>query len=376
MAVGISVNKTYHRFDTVLPPQFTITGTAATPSNRLIADIQLYKDFSAAESPFLWSPLNRTNDMPFTIRQMNKSTLTLTNINRDAGIVYTNRLYKQAGNGDGFDGGVFANVVSGTVGIEIKPINSNSGTYAVSLQSGVVTQDFQGPNIEHCLILGGSNVGSISEYGVVMDPQFAYADGDRFYLEHRNGIVRYWQIKSDTNVILLRTTRSKLEYPIKPCVLLYHETCNALVTLFLGDEASINLKVIGVLNWDLQDLQNSQTLEPTAEHTVTKDKQEEFTYFSKSKSLVTQTLSLEWRNEALYQEFRDFFQWHGVSREFIFIDKARSRLLLNPIFGLAANEMLAKFTGAWSDNPIGAFLYGMKVDLRQTVDSSGIPPIA
>lgn len=373
MAVTIVASKPTHRHDIAGGIDFTIGGYVAATQYRFIASDQLYDDVATGTSPVNQEFLNRTELFDAVIRRMNISTAALTSI-VDGAISGTNRYSKTGGTGDGWHGAQFATAASGVVGVELKPIGVTSlSTYGVYLQSSASPNlGFLDATVEHALVFGQNGVGQIYEGGV-SKMRFEWRQDDRGYIELRDGIIRYWQIRSDTDVRLLRATRTTMAYPVQPTFLLYHEAGTADVVLFLGEEASTSIQIYGVLNWDLQDLQNPQQIEPLGERSIDKGKGEEVTYFTDEKNLITLSLNLEWRLEELYQEFREFFQYHDNFKEFIFIDKARDKLLLQPIPSLADNEMFAKFTGSWKDNPLGADLFGASVDLKQIVDPPTVP---
>lgn len=374
MAIAVTTSKAVHRGDNVTVPVLTVTGASASPANRLIANKQSYTSFSSGDSPISFTPLNRTELLNTVVRKLVKSTSTLTSIVLDAGIAYTNRASKAALTGDGWHGAVFANAASSPVGIELKPTGATSlSTYAISLQNdGTPSFNFLGVDVPYALVFGQNGAGSIWE-GAVVKLQFPWLAGDTGYIELRSGIVRYWLIRAGVPR-LLRTVRTTLAYPVAPVFTLYHQAGTADVTLFLGDEASVAIQVYGIMDWNLQDLQNPQTLESLGERTVTKDKKEDFTYYTDETNLVALSLSLAWRFKAEYQAFREFVQYHDRVYPFIFVDKAREKLMLDyPSFGCAANEMFAKFTSDFKDNPIGADLYGASVDLRQLIDPPQLP---
>lgn len=374
MPLTIVPSKPVHRFDTAGGVNFTIGGYASDTLYRLVANDQLYLNVDSGDSPVNVEFLNRTELLDVAIREMDISTATLTSIIRDAGVPETNRYSKSGGTGDGWHGAQFTTVASGTCGIELTPTGATSlSTYAAYLQSSSSPSlSFLDATVEYALVFGQNGIGQIYESGV-SKVRFEWQEDDRGYIELRDGVIRYWQIRSDTDVRLLRTTRCSIAYPIQPTFLLYHETGTADAVLFLDESKSTSVQVYGVLNSFFQDLQNAQQLESTSERVRNKGRQEEFTYFTDEKNLISLNISLEWRHEEEYQEFREFFQYHDVSREFIFVDKARPKLMLQPSPSLADNEMFARFGSEWRDSPIGASLYGAAVEIRQIVNPPTIP---
>lgn len=351
----IAISKPQHRFDNATKPLLTIGGAGSYP--KLYIPGYEYRNFPVTNQ-FLWSPPNRTDlALPIYIRDAYLSTWTLS-----AGVNNSSNNFLKTAN-EGFSGAYATNVAAGNCSIEGKPTTIYGNT-VFALQSGVFSFDYYSANnIEHALVFNATQdnivgFGRIIERGV-QKQYFTWEVGDTGLLEHFNGVVYYWQIKSDGTPILLRAKRSLLSYPITPTLVLYHVNAGANdVRIWEGSGDSAQIDLFGVLE-DFQDWENAAQFESLADKTMTKDKIEDFTYFSSLKNLQTLSINIRWDEEEKYKNALEFFKWHDLNRPFIYKDAARK------------NEFFAQFVSAFKDNPLGADIFGMSADIRQVIE----PPL-
>ncbi len=348
-------SKTQHRFDNTDKPVFTIAEQGSYP--KLFVRDYFYREM--ATSDYTWNPPNRTDySVPVEVRDCFLSSWSVSSGVSNS----SNNFTKNAT--EGFSGATADSIGSGNCSIEGKP-GWIYGSTAFALQSGTSSYDYYNSSgdIEHALIFnqspdGITGVGFIRERGIEKK-RFKWVIGDSGLIELKDGIIRYYQIKSDGAMILLRSKRSLLSYPVTPTVVLYHVGAIAqTVRIWAGSGAATVLDLFGVLS-DFQDWQNQAGWESLAEKTMNKDKTEDFTYFTDLKNLMTLSLNINWDEGEKYRDFLEFFRWHDLSREFIFSDAARNI------------EFFAKFVSSFKDNPLGADIYGMSVDIRQILN----PPI-
>lgn len=365
MPVTLSVSKAQHRFDTATKPILAVTGL--TGAGRLLLAEQEATFISNGPPGITWSPLNRTyENAPIKLYETFGTTWTMT-----SGVSSFPLGMQKTSGGLGYSGGYVDATFSGTFGVEGRSASAAFLT-GISLQCGTVNFNWADPSVEHALIFGNGGIGEIWELGV-RKLSFRHVVGDSALLVRENGIVRYYHFRdSDGLITLLRSTRSKLATDAYPVTHLYHE--GAVIdglAINVGTVANASTSLYGVLTSDFQDWENAGSIESLAEKTMNKDKGEDFTYFTEEKNLITLSLNLGWRDEEEYQAFREFYQWHDLNRPFIFVDSARARLKLNQGFSLKENEMFARFVSAWKDSPLGGYLYGVTVDIREVV----APPV-
>ncbi len=359
MPIGISITKMQHRFDSPSLPYITVSGS--TGFNRILIP-GVYSYYQGNEV-LPWTPPNRSyENLVIKALELNGVTyVPATGTTFDSGSAAITRT-----GADGFSGAV-AGPWSTDIAIEGKPTNILVTT-GISLQSGTIDYDFIFSNgIEHCIIFGVSNALSIWEHGVYKGGCF-WALGDRGLIIREGDIVKYYVIRANGTVELLRSTRSNLAASVYAVPMVYHngatvENC----FVYVGTKAETTITTYGVLDGTFQDWGNQQQFESLAEKTMTKDKVEDFTYLSPVENVISMGLNLEWREEEKYQEFREFFEHHDLKRPFIFKDAARNKLRRIPRFPMADNEMLVNFVSAWKDNPLGAGIYGASVDIRECV---------
>lgn len=392
--VAFTSNQTVHRYQSIggaiNPINITPSGLSSLQANRLAVSEQIYASALNTLSPLPVYPMNRTELARFYLRVMEPSSITnqSSGITRDASGTYAwaNRLTKSGGTG--YTGITTTPITTpNTVGIELQSdINllSSVSDYGVMFQSGTTVYDYTSASIKHALIFAQGGTLQIWEEGVKKQ-EHAWTSGDWAFMELRAGIVKYWlcrvgEVRGTSGftqtgpVQLLRTVRSKVAYPVTPTCLVRHAGGSAVFSLLLNQEAYLDIQLYGVLSSTFQDWRNKQTIDSLAETTVTKDKKQDFTYYTQhERNLVTMAINLEWRYTEDYQAFRDFFRWHDRSRPFIFVDNARTKLDLFPSPGLANNEMFARFNGQWDDDPIGPEMYGASGDIMQVIDPPYVP---
>lgn len=346
-------SKSQHRFDSAVKPYFSVLFAGTYP--KIFIRDYVYDEVVGAQ--YNWNPPNRT-DYPLIVeaRDMFLSNWTLS----DGVVNAANNFTKNAN--EGFSGAYADPIAAGNCSIEGKP-GYIGGNTVFALQSGAFTFDYYNGDVEHALVFNqaganGKGIGFIKERGE-FKKWFEWAVGDTGLVELYNGIVRYYHIKADKTKILLRSKRSLLSYPITPTVILYHVNAAAnAVRIWNGSGATTSIDLFGVLD-DFQDWENQGSWESLAEKTMNKDKTEDFTYFSALKNVMTQSLNIRWDEGERYKEFLEFWKWHDLDREFIFKDNARGV------------EYFAKFVSAFKDNPLGADIFGMSVDIRQAIN----PPL-
>lgn len=354
--VTIYCNKKQHRFDNPAKPLIQ-TADEGDYAKLFIRDY-LYTEMPKSHN-FLWSPPNRTDSgLKIEIRDLILSAWTIS-----TGVTNTtNNFVKTAA--EGFSGAYAANIAAGNCSIEGKPTNIFCNT-VFALQSGTFSFDYFNPSgdVEHALVFNQTSdavrgLGRIIERGVIKKV-FLWDVGDCGLVELIDDVVRYYQIKASGEKILLRAKRSLLEYPVTPTLVLYHVGAGANdVRIWDGSGAETEIDLIGVLE-DFQDWENQGQIESLADKTMTKDKIEDFTYFSDLKNLLSLSLSIRWDEKENYDKFLQFYQWHDLSRPFIFKDAARKK------------EFFARFVSSFKDNPLGGDIFGMAVDIRQEIE----PPL-
>lgn len=369
MAVALFISKLQHRFDSPTKPLVTSSGVTGIGQILVLPQLAYHSINQTVE----WAPLNQTWEnlnvrlLDF-LAQSWTPTAGVTVIGGTTGFLKTGA--------DGFSG-AYATGVVGDVGIQGRPQNVFYTT-GISLQSGTIGYNFLNPGdtMEHTMVFGQGGILSCWENGAGV-ATFQWTLGDRGMILKEGDVVKYYVIHADKTIDLIRSTRSKLAVgvPTVPVSLLYHNGAQIdnVFSYLTGYSTSTSQLVsyYGVLDGTYQDWNNPMQMESLAEKTITKDKVEDFTYTSPKKNIQTVSLSLEWREESQYQAFKEFFEHHDFDRPFIFVDKARNKLRRVSSYPLAPNEMFVRFVSAWKDNPLGAGLYGVTVDIREEVD----PPV-
>lgn len=353
MVMTIQLDKRRHRFDSDSKPVITGAGWTDTPMI-FIRNHLYYRNIGL---PFEWNAPNKTDLAEVYLRDISFWAWTTS-----AGINHDNSINQFSKNSnESFSGAHGTTINAGNLWIEGKPLDA-SGTQMIALQSGATSFNFSAAGeIEHALVFGENGIGQIYELGSLKEKNnFVWSLGDRAIVELYGNIVRYYKISPLGFPTLLRSTRSKLSYPITPTIMIYAKGgVMSEVAVWFGNEAKTTVQTYGVLE-DFQNWQNKATWESLAEKTINKDKSENFTYFSEQKNLKSLSLEIDWDEGEDYREYLEFFKWHDMAREFIFVDAARS------------NEFFAKFTSGFGDDPLGADTFGMAASIREMVNPPSI----
>lgn len=351
MVMTISANKIRHRADSPDAPVFTGSGWTTIPKWFIRNHF-----YALSASPFTWLPPNRTDTARVALRDLGYWNWTLS-----PGIALdgANNIFTKSG-AAGFGGALGGLAAAGNCSVEGTMPNLTS-TNTLCLQSGTGSFNFLDTTIEHALVFGQGGSGQIYELGVLKEKHsFNWSAGDKGLVELHGNLVRYYKISAAGEMVLLRSTRSKLSAPVAPALGIYHTGGTITeVLVWFGGEAAVEIQIYGVLK-DFQDWQNKAQLDSLAEKTVNKDKSEDFTYFSEQKHLQSLSLNIGWDEGEKYRAFLEFFKWHDVSREFIFVDTARNR------------EFFARFASGFSDSPLGADTFGMAADVREMVGAPSL----
>lgn len=346
MALSISFSKLLHRFDSTAKPVFTASGYSNSPRWYFKG----YKYLVGSGSPYTFTPLNRTDKILVELRDAITGGWNLSN----ASFAGQNLTTTAGGFCGAKAGGPFSNV-----SIEGNPTDISSQIVFLGLQAeSTYTFNHTVSAFHHCLLFSPNGIGEIWEAGLKVQ-SFIWELGDKGLLEKIDGIIKYWLIKSNGDMKLIRSVRSLFTGDV--AIIAGASTNNSTINniyIWLGDKTSVNLETFGVLDSSYQDWQNQAVWESLAEKTMNKDKRETFTYFTRLKQLKTLSLELEWREESEYLAFLSFFNWHDLDKDFIFIDTARNT---------AQKEMFVKFVSGFKDSPLGGALYGISIDIRQSL---------
>lgn len=311
MPLAITLSKTRFRFDSLVKPSITATGI--TNVGKILVARDAYLPISNS-TPYEYSPLNQTDEKVIELRNVARPTWSLgSNVSLDA-----SDPKKSTANSD--SGASVSALNSTNCAIEgaATAVNLKCG---ISLQSGSVAYNESG---EHCLIFGDNGIVSVWENGSQLHyTQRAYAVGDIGLIDKQGSVVRYY-LMSDGVLHLLRTTRSRLtDADIKGVVILYH--INAKLSgayIYANESTSASIETFGVLS-NFQDWQNDFAFTSTAEVLTMQDGNKSYTFANSKKRLRTINATRNVVSKEDREKFLAFFDYHGVEKDFIFVDNAR-----------------------------------------------------
>lgn len=331
MALDIAIDRDRWRWDSTLYPLISVSGIDGDIGIVKIGN-QHYLDDVTAD---FWFPFqNRSQtDLPVTLRE---------------GIAPVAWVHEGT-EGDGH-GPIACNMgTSGDFGAyydtDLSPIGCSVegripvdlGTVqGISLQNGdgTIVHDYTETSVAHSMSVTigdpstNRGLGEIRELGelVPVGGNFVVDAGDKLLLELTDGVVRYYLVKPDRSMVLLRTTRSKLTAAPK-AELRLAGVGSTFTEVNITDtaafpEASTSIEIVAVLE-NFQDWNNEMAIQTTADAILMANNEPQFTYPNPKRTLRALNANLALRTKQQRWEFEDFFNWHGNEKEFIFIDKAK-----------------------------------------------------
>lgn len=360
MALSVSLDKDQFRYDSEQKP------TALIADGTLVwIKLSSWQYYEAGNGENELNPPNRSlRNTPVVVRNLLDPTWTLgTGVTEvGSGIQRTT--------GTGNDGAYYDTPLN-TSNCSIQAVIENINPAGISLQNGSsVTHDYFAANaIQHSIYLDGSGQGKILENGSspAQNKWFKYAIGDMIMIELTLGIVRYYLIKPDGSMTILRTTRSKLSEAPKAEVLVYapdSELSDVLV--FDGDEASTSFENVGVLH-NFQDWMNDFSVASTSDPIQMADNNIQFTFPNDKTRLRILNANLNMRTKDQRDDFLDFFNYHGNELEFIFVDKAhRDRQKQD-------TEFWAQFTSPFGDKARASCLSVHQAQITEAYRNDYVP---
>lgn len=347
----ISIIPEQVRFDSTILP--IITSDLSVTNGFVQIDNWQYLPFV---SPKTFIPLNRTKkNIPLVLKNCEFPDLDTpleTGISASASSI-------ERISGEGYSGAITDDALDADFcSVQVK-ITSTALTTGISLQDESETIShiyFDVATVAHAILLGQEGFGKIIELGeaVANNASFKYEVGDTVMIEHKggiaNGIVRYYLIKPDGMMKLLRTTRTKLTENPKAEFLLYF-TGSQLddVNVFSNDFVETTFESIGVayfrndtkqLYWQMFD--NQKSSQSIGESLELADKRTKTTYSNSKRRLASWGLTPKAQSIDEYWKYQDFVDYHDTAREFIFIDYARKK-------DGVPTEYWVKFTSAFVD---------------------------
>lgn len=351
MVLSISIDQSQFRLDSERPPYATLGGLVA-PSFIKIADWS-YKPVD--HSLVLLEPPNRSRAvLPVSVRNLDDTVAGSWGNDADISEIDnspagTGKSFLRTAN-EGFDGAWNPVELDGQTVVSIQAkITSIYLSTGISFQSNIVSHNYLDTSIEHAMLLGYAGQGQIRELGQVpiVNGYFQYEVGDTAMIEltggYAAGVIRYFLIKADGTMQLIRTTRSRLtNHPIAE-LLLYFTNSRLNNVLYCNDqEATTNFETIAILE-NFQDWFNDFFVASTADVIQMADNNPQFTFPNHKQRLRTLTANLNMRQKADRDDFLAFFNYHGIEIPFIFIDNAHKDPNGNP------TEFWARFSSAFGD---------------------------
>lgn len=384
MPLEISISQNQFRNDSTVYPRLTISGYAEQPYIKL----HDWQYFPAIGESFLFEPNNRSMiDCPVYLRdcKYDLDNWTIDAAVGDFSIVPTPGSYGFFRNGGGA-GGSFKGAYYDGVALDGNIVSIQATAQSTQLSTGISlqnsddpTHDYLGDKIPHSIILGQNGQLSIREFGVVpptMSSQYKYDELDTAMIEYdrEDNIVRYYLIK-DGAMFLLRATRPKFTAePIGEIMLFFPNSYLEGVLIHNGDEAVDTFENIAVAKRKsrisvFQKWKNPRRRISNADPIQLADGEFEFTYPSSKRVLRQIALTPGSYNDEGFQDLEDFYNHHGDTLEFIFVDEARKDVSGNP------QEFWARFSGGFGDQTGNGCLFDHNTNIVEAYRGDYIPKL-
>ncbi len=313
MSLALSTTKTRFRYDSPVTPIITPTGITDVGKLKINQD---FYDTVTNSADYNYHPLNQTDYKIIELRNVLRPSWSLgTNVS-----IVSSDPKKSTTNSNS---GASISALETNCSIEGKATATNllSG---VSLQSGTVSFDKDSSDIEHALIFQENGVIAVYEAGNRIDyTQRNYQVNDIGLIDKQGSIIRYFLVRNGV-IQLLRATRSKLDDDdIKGVIILYHIDAQlSEAYIYVDEKTSLTIETIGVLE-NFQDWFNDWSLTSTAESLVAQDGNISSTFSNGKKRIRSLSATRNVINKTDAEVFRQFFEYHGNEKDFIFIDKAK-----------------------------------------------------
>lgn len=254
--------------------------------------------------------------------------------------------------------------------LQARILNMTGPPVGISLQDvAVPTHDYNSILIPHAIRLNQEGQGQILEFGLPVGTNgyFKYSILDSVMIELTSGVVRYYLITPGGEMTLLRTTRSKLTGAPKAEVMV-NEGFGSFTDVWIlnAPEVSITFESIGVLQ-NFQDWNNEYFISSTAETIMMANNEPQFTFPNTKTRLRSLNANLAMRDKTFRLEYEAFFHWHGVEKEFLFIDNAKTDILDNPV------EWWARFASPFGDRSRNSCLSAHSAQILESYRNDYIP---
>lgn len=381
MALEITINTNQYRNDSTILPRLNISGYTEAPFIKL----HNWQYFKAVGASFLLEPNNRSMlDCPVYLRDC-KYDLDNWNIDEEIGdfeIVGDEShdgFIRSGGGAEGsWKGAFYDEELDGNIVSVQATAQSTQLSTGISLQdSPFASHNYFDDQVAHAIIFGQNGQLTIRELGIgptSYNASYRYDIGDTAMIEldKLRNIVRYYLIKNG-EMVLLRSTRPKLTTnPIAEILLYFPNSELRNVLIFNGDEAVTTFENIGVAYrkektqaW--QKWHNPRTRISTAEPIQLADGEFEYTSPTSKKVLRQVALTPTTKNQEGFQNFEDFFSWHGNEKQFIFVDEARKDAKGNP------QEYWARFVSGMGDETGNGCLFDYNVQIIEAYRGDYVP---
>lgn len=324
MPLSISLSREQFRYGSSIFPVITTSGYASGHGVLKMGEIRYYPNLPVEAFTL---PLPNKSHAPLTlcIREVEFPTwVTDANIASSGGGRNVLRT-----SGSGYAGAYVNTALDGDKCSVEGTTPAVAGLCGISLQNGGATilHDYTDPDVIHSVTFKPNGVGEIRELGelVAQGAYFQYESSDKILLELTDGVLKYYLVKQDTfELVLLRSTRSKLTEDPKLEVMC-HDNGSGFGGLGYTqtDEATADIEIVASLE-NFQDWNNEYFIASTADAIMMANNEPQFTFPNPKKRLRSLNANLATRNKEFRLEYEDFFNWHGMEKEFLFIDKAKT----------------------------------------------------
>jgi hypothetical protein len=313
MPLGLATSKTRFRYDSPIKPEITPSGI--TNIGKLRVGFDLYETVTNAVA-YEYDPPNQTDTKTIELRNVLRPAWDL---GANVSLVSSDPKKSTANS----NSGASFSALDPNCSIEGK-IADTGLICGVSLQTGTVSYDKASADVEHALMSEGNGYVAVYELGVRLDYTLTRCQtNDIILIDKQDTVVRYLLVRGGA-ITILRQTRSKLtDGDIKGVLILY--SIDAQLTeayVYENEKTSLTLETFGVLE-NFQDWFNDFSTQSTAETLLAQDNTPHFTFPNGKKRIRVLNATRNVVSKTDARTFQEFFDHHGIEKDFIFVDQAK-----------------------------------------------------
>ncbi len=250
-----------------------------------------------------------------------------------------------------------------------------------------IDHDYTSDQVPHCILFGLNGIAEIRELGVPLIG-FNYLATDMGVIELTDGYTKYYLRHADGSMDLIMSSPTLITGDPLAEAMAYSD--NAVIQSLSVNQSTDDvtnehpylatgimmpsiiqgtLSTIGVL-YSFQDWRNDFATQSTAEPLQMADNNMEFTFMNIKKRLRSINPNLAMRDKTYRLAVETFFDWHGIEKDFVFVDDAKKDI------SNVHTYWWARFTAPMGQITRQSCLTAFNTQITETYNTTFIPPPA